>query len=311
MTVARAFARILWLVCVLCLSQSTGAAARQDPAVSLQQIQSALERGDVDGARTAVEAGLRAYPDDPALQNFAGVIAAQRGDWAAAESHFREAIRLAPRAVPPYENLGRLYQVRSVADPAARAKALDVYRALLSVDPTNREGLFQAALLRAQAGEFAASRALLEQFRTMCMTTSGARRGCREPGGTGDATSAAPQTRWRRIPTSCPKTCSSCCPPSTTCRATRCSALLPRSTERGVVAQICPTAGGDPLHRGQFATHGGRWSASRRSSPRPVLVDLGRAAAKLGTHRGALEYLAHARALDRRTPPCTSCSASW
>ena len=140
MTVARAFARILWLVCVLCLSQSTAAAARQDPAVSVQQIQAALERGDVDGARTAVEAGLRAYPDDPALQNFAGVIAAQRGDWTAAETHFREAIRLAPRAVPPYENLGRLYQVRSVADPTARAKALDVYRALLSVDPANAEG---------------------------------------------------------------------------------------------------------------------------------------------------------------------------
>ncbi len=302
MTVARAFARILWLVCVLCLSQSTGAAARQDPAVSVQQIQAALERGDVDGAKAAVEAGLRAYPDDPALQNFAGVIAAQRGDWTAAETHFREAIRLAPRAVPPYENLGRLYQLRSVADPTARAKALDVYRALLSVDPANAEGLFQSALLRAQAGEFAASRALLEQLphdvqgRPQALAVAVA-----NLAGTGDATSAAVADTLAAHPDVVPEDVLVVLPAFDHVQGDEVlGRLLASLDRRGVVApDLLRRLAAIQMRRGQFADARGTLERVASVEPTvPVLVDLARAAAKTGDHRGALGYLAHARALD-------------
>ena len=302
MTFARAFARILWLVCVLCLSQSTGAAARQDPAVSVQQIQAALERGDVDGAKTAVEAGLRAYPDDPALQNFAGVIAAQRGDLTAAETHFREAIRLAPRAVPPYENLGRLYQLRSVADPTARAKALDVYRALLSVDPANAEGLFQSALLRAQAGEFAASRALLEQLphdvqgRPQALAVAVA-----NLAGTGDATSAAVADTLAAHPDIVPEDVLVVLPAFDHVQGDEVlGRLLASLDRRGVVApDLLRRLAAIQMRRGQFADARGTLERVASAEPTvPVLVDLARAAAKTGDHRGALGYLAHARALD-------------
>jgi tetratricopeptide (TPR) repeat protein len=301
-TFARALARILWLVCVLCLSQSTGAAARQDPAVSVQRIQAALERGDVDGAKAAVEAGLRAYPDDPALHNFAGVIAAQRGDWSAAETHFREAIRLAPRAVPPYENLGRLYQLRSAADPTARAKALEVYRALLSVDPTHRDGLFQAALLRAQAGEFAASRALLEQLpgevqgRAQALAVRVA-----ILAGTGDATAAANADTLAAHPDIVPEDVLAVLPAFEHVEGDEVlGRLLASLDRRGVVApDLLRRLAAIQMRRGQFAD-------ARRTLERvvpaeptvPVLVDLARAAAKTGDHRGALGYLAHARSLD-------------
>ena len=90
-----------------CAWAGVAAALPQDLAVSVGQIQAALERGDRPGAEAALEAALRVHPEDPALNNLAGVIAAQNGNWQAAEMHFRTAIRLAPRAVPPYENLGR------------------------------------------------------------------------------------------------------------------------------------------------------------------------------------------------------------
>jgi tetratricopeptide (TPR) repeat protein len=302
-TVARAVARILWLVCVLCLSESTGAAARQDPAVSVQQIQALLERGDVDGARTVVEAGLRAYPDDPALQNFAGVISAQRGDWTAAETYFREAIRLAPRAVPPYENLGRLYQLQSLADPAARAKALDVYRALLSVDPANAEGLFQAALLRAQAGEFAASRALLEQLphdvqgRPQALAVAVA-----DLAGTGDATAAAAAADTLAAhPDIVPEDVLVVLPAFDHVQGDEVlGRLLASLDRRGVVApDLLRRLAAIQMRREQFAD--ARATLERVASVEPtvpVLVDVARAAAQTGDHRGALGYLAHARALD-------------
>ena len=302
MTVRRAFARSLWLVWVLGLSQSAWAAGRQDPAVSVQEIQAALARGDVDGAGSAVEAGLRAYPGDPALLNFAGVIAAQRGDWTTAETHFREAIRLAPRAVPPYENLGRLYQVRSVTDDTARARALDVYRALLSVDPDNVEGLFQSALLRAQAGEFAASRALLDrlprdvQERPQALAVRVA-----ALAGTGDATSAAAADTLAGHPDIVAEDVLAVLPAFDHVQGDAVlGTLLASLDRRGVVAPaLLRRLAAIQMRSGQFADARGTLDRVAAVEPTvPVLVDLARAAAKAGDHRGALGYLAHARSLD-------------
>lgn len=302
MTGARAFALTPWLVCAVCLFQVTGAIARQDPAVSVQQVQTALERGDADGARTALEAGLRVYPHDPALQNFAGVIAAQRGDWTVAEAHFREAIRLAPRAVPPYENLGRLYQVRSIADSAARAQALDVYHALLSVDPANAEGLFQAALLRAQTGEFAQSRALLEklprevQGRPQALAVVVA-----NLAGTGDAASATVADTLAAHPDVVPEDVLAILPAFDHVQGDEVlGRLLASLDRRGVVApDLLRRLAAIHMRRGQFADARGTLERVASVEPTvPVLVDLSRAAANAGDHRGALGYLAHARTLD-------------
>ena len=302
MTLAGVCARTLCLACVLSLSQSAGAAARQDAAVSVQQIQAALARGDVDAARAAVEAGLRATPEDPALQNFAGVIAAQRGDLNAAENHFRTAVRLAPRAVPPYENLGRLYQVRSVTDPAARAKALDVYRALLALDPANTEGLFQSALLRAQGGEFAASQTLLDQLppdvqrRPQALAVVVA-----NLAGTGDARSAAVADQLATHPDVVAEDVLAVLPAFDHVRDDEVlGRLLAALDRRGVVAPaLLRRLAAIQMRGGQFAL--AREVLDRVASVEPtvpVLVDLARAAAGAGDNKGALGYLAHARSLD-------------
>ena len=73
-------------------------------------------------------------------------------------------MQLSPKHPAAYENLGRLYQERADAGPAVRAKALDVYRQLLDVEPANVEGLFQSGLLLALERQFAASRAALDRL---------------------------------------------------------------------------------------------------------------------------------------------------
>jgi tetratricopeptide (TPR) repeat protein len=131
---------------------------------TLQQIADRIGRGDLEGARRLAEPALKAHPSDPVLHNFAGVIAAQQGIFEAAETHFLAAIRLAPRSVAAYENLGRLYQERSDGNAAMRQKAIATYRRLLDIQPQHVEGLFQSAFVLALDGQFAASRAMLDRL---------------------------------------------------------------------------------------------------------------------------------------------------
>lgn len=293
--------QMLVLACVVWLSQ-TVLVARQDPAVTIQQIQAALGRGDTAGARSIVEAALRTSPNDPALQNFAGVIAAQQGELGAAETHFREAIRLAPRAVPPYENLGRLYQVQSVADRSARAKALDVYRALLAVEPDNVEGLFQSALLRSLAGEFSVSRGLLEQLppdiqaRPQALAVRLA-----NLAGTGDAGVEKVGETLAAHPDVVPADVLVVLPAFDHVKNDEVlGRLLTALDRRGIAApDLLGRLAALQMRQRQFAE--ARDTLTRLASVErtvPVLTDLGRAAASAGDHRGALAYLAEARAQD-------------
>jgi tetratricopeptide (TPR) repeat protein len=162
-----AYIAVLALVLSLCASRGGASPRPQDTLAApptLQQIAVLLERGDVSGASRLVEPALKAHPTDPVVRNFAGVIAAQQGAFDSAETHFQTAIRLAPTGAAAYENLGRLYQERAGDNPAMRAKALAVYRQLLTVEPGNVEGLFQSSFLMALDGQFAASRAMLARL---------------------------------------------------------------------------------------------------------------------------------------------------
>jgi Flp pilus assembly protein TadD len=302
-TIARLFLHVVWLLCVLCVPERAASAPRQDAAAAAaQQIQAALARGDMDGARIAVEAALRAEPGNPAFLNFAGVIAAQRGEFAAAEAHFRDAIRLAPRAVPPYENLGRLYQLRSIEDPAARARALDVYAALLAVVPDSVEGLFQSALLRAQGGEFAASQALLQRLppevrgRPQALAVAAA-----NLAGLGDGRSFDVVDALTRHPDVVPEDVLAVLPAFDHVQGDEVlGRLLASLDRRGVVAPgTLRRLAAIQMRAGQFAD--ARGTLERLASVEPtvaVLSDLGRAAAKAGDHRAALGYLARARSLE-------------
>jgi tetratricopeptide (TPR) repeat protein len=137
----------------------------QEPAAPLAaRIQELVGHGDLAAARAELAAVVKRGAADATVFNLLGVVEAQAHNRRAAESAFEKAIRLAPKAAPIYENLGRLYQERASEDPQAMQKAIATYRALLRFEPADAEGNFQLARLLALSGKYAESLAHLRRL---------------------------------------------------------------------------------------------------------------------------------------------------
>jgi tetratricopeptide (TPR) repeat protein len=280
-----------------------GSAAASAPAATMHEIDALLARQDLAGASAAVDTALRQFPSDPALHNLAGVVAAQRGLFDPARAHFERAIRLAPRQPAAYENLGRLYQEHAASDPSARPKALEIYRHLLAIDPSNAEGLFQAGLLLAIDGKFADSRALIERLPEETRKSSQVLVVMAvDLAGTRDPRASATLTDLSGHPDLTDADVMSVAP------------AFAHLQDEGVARQML-----EALDRRGLASAGALQSLgeihlkneqyreaievldraqAKAGASVPVLIDLARATDKLGDHRGALGFLAHARSLE-------------
>lgn len=274
------------------------------PQATLDDITARLASGDVAGARRTAAAALAQYPADASLHNLAGVADAQAEALPAAEAHFRDAIRLAPRAVAAYENLGRLYQQQAADDPSARTRALETYRRLLRIAPSNVEGLYQAALLLVQDGSFGEARRLIERLPARIGSRPQAL-AVRAAALAGTGASAAADRAVRQLAAD----------PSLT--AADVEAVMPafdHLKEDAVPAGLLDAldrrglATAAALHRlGQVHARHERYREAREVLERaaaaggvtvPLLLDLARATDRLGDHEGALGYLARARDLE-------------
>ena len=76
-------------------------------------------RGDLAGARTAVEAALRKEPGALPLLAFAGLVAAQMGDSAGAIPHLQRMLAAEPGDMPTRINLATALVAQSQLDAAA------------------------------------------------------------------------------------------------------------------------------------------------------------------------------------------------
>ena len=276
------------------------------PASLIGELSNLFDAGDLARAGVLVDRALREYPSDPALHNLAGAIDAQQGRYAPAERHFKASIAADRRLAAAYMNLGRLYQEHATGDPAAPRKALAVYRQLLTIDPSQREALFQAAYLAACIGDWATSREWLDRLppdlrsRPQALAIVAV-----DAAGVGDRAQAT--------------------------NTARALAGQPELAEQDVLA-ILPAldlAKDDALTEQLFAALEQRHLASAASlrqlgmvnvrlghldrarqffdrafaagGPRvPILIDLARVAYKQKDFEGALGYLAHARDLDAK-----------
>ncbi len=311
-------ARVCAIVCTALLAGQPGRAeghpaepltrqaARPDlaPAAVLRQINALLGRDDLAGARAALATALADHPRDPALHNLAGVLDAEDRAFASAESHFRTAIQLGPREAAPYENLGRLYQEQSAADPGARAKALEVYGRLLAVQPSNAEALYQSGFLLALDGAFAASRPLVERLPAEVRRQAHVQvllaldlAGAGDTAGTATAVRALAADPQLSAPDIL-----AVIPAFDHLPSDELPEQLLKELDRRDLAttESLQALGRIYVRRGQQREARAVFerAAALGGARVPVLIDLARAADKLGDHDGALGYLAHARDLE-------------
>jgi len=149
--------RFCWLLILsVCLTAPCLITAATDTAIEarLRQIQALLERGSWEDARKQLTDALSQYPREASLYNFLGVVEAQAGDYAAAETNFSKALELSPRFTGAATNLGRLYQENAAKDTRAHSKALQIYRRILAYEPANSEASYQTAVLDLQLGRY-------------------------------------------------------------------------------------------------------------------------------------------------------------
>lgn len=161
------FVGILWLslsVADAFAQTSPQTAANDFKEQFILQIQQRITEQDLKAARTLLAEAARQFPADAGFDNLRGIVEAQEGNNAEAENYFTQAVKRAPKFTGAYLNLGRLYQVASVNDAVAAAKALDVYRRVLAYEPDNAEANFQCAALLMRRGDYQASLARLSRL---------------------------------------------------------------------------------------------------------------------------------------------------
>ena len=127
----------------------------------LDRAQRLLQADDRAAARGELGEALRLFPQSPIVRNFLGVLEAQEGHYEAAEARFREALARGPQYTEAALNLGRLYQENAGKDARALGKALLVYEEILKYQPNHVETRYQGAFLLHAQGEFGRS---LEQL---------------------------------------------------------------------------------------------------------------------------------------------------
>jgi tetratricopeptide (TPR) repeat protein len=279
----------------------------QDPLASqstLQQTAAAIERGDLAAASRIVGPALKAHPADPVLHNLAGVVAAQQRQFERAEAHFRTAIQLNPQIPAAYENLGRLYQEHADAEPAVRAKALDVYRQLLDVDPANVEALFQSGVLLALDGQFAASRAALDRLpERMRRSPQALAFLAADFAALGESAAARQAAEALAVHQALTEADVLAALPalSGTAGDEMAASMLERLDRRGLAsARSLRALAAIQVRAGRFgqARQVLERVAAAEGPSAPLLIDLARTAIRSKDYQGALGYLAHARSLD-------------
>ena len=146
--------RMLRICTVGLLLLGLARAATNAPPELLLKLQQEIQQGNLDTAHSQLDVAIKEFPSDPGLFNLLGIVEAQRGKRAAAESAFRKAVERSPEFTGALLNLGRLYMEQAADDPKASGRALDVYQKILRYDRTNAEALYQSAVLLASAGSY-------------------------------------------------------------------------------------------------------------------------------------------------------------
>ncbi len=138
------------VVCLLLLAAvvrifAQGGAPDQDSP--LAQIELLISENRLDEARTQATAEIRRNPSNADAYNLLGMIEGDLQDYPAAESSFRNALKLKPDSTRTRNNLGSLYVVEKKVDLAETE-----FRDVLRLDPRNRDAHYNLGVLLMMKG---------------------------------------------------------------------------------------------------------------------------------------------------------------
>ena len=149
---------VVALTVFLCATHFGFASSRQSHTSErdqkILQIQQLIQDHDLEEASREILEAAKQYPSDAGFDNLLGIVAAQQGNYTAAEKSFHQALKREPKFTGASLNLGRLYQENYAVDSQARRKALEVYLGVLAYDPKNTEANYQSAALLLEQGKY-------------------------------------------------------------------------------------------------------------------------------------------------------------
>jgi tetratricopeptide (TPR) repeat protein len=276
--------------------------AADSPENLLREVQGLLASGQFATAEQKLEAGVQAFPDDPRLLNARGIVNAQRGDFAAAESSFRKAVDMAPHFTDALLNLGRLYQQSADAASAAE-KAVAAYETVVSYEPDQVEANYQLAVLLQGQGSYERSQAHLARLPPEAQQRAQALAArCANLAGLGDAAAQQAAQQLLRAPDLSELDVTSILPLLDRAGRTDLAAVL---LEGLVARRLASPASVRQL--GLAHERNGKLDHARETFEQaapglkdnllPLLRDLARVAYKQNDYKGTLGFLAHARDL--------------
>ncbi|MDE3187032.1 MAG: tetratricopeptide repeat protein [Acidobacteriota bacterium] len=138
----------LFLFVLLLASQ---ARAAQSPAANVstqfQQVQSLIQQGSLEEARTKTLDLLQQNPSSVEGYNLLGIIKGNEQDYPGAIAAFQKALQLAPNSTRTHNNLGNIYVAQKRGELAEKE-----FRTVLRLDPANRDANYNLGVLLMMKG---------------------------------------------------------------------------------------------------------------------------------------------------------------
>lgn len=135
-----------------------------DSVKTVLSIQQTISAGDLATASRLIDKALEQHPTDADVLNLRGVVHARRDELSDARKDFAEAVRLAPRLAPAWQNLARACQFEAEHDASAASCALDSWQQVLRFKPGDGEAHGSLALLYQKHGKFSESLREIEKL---------------------------------------------------------------------------------------------------------------------------------------------------
>lgn len=261
-----------------------------------------IDEGNLAAARKELERGLVAFPHEAALYNYLGVVNAEANHPRSAEKDFRRAIRESPGYAGAYLNLGRLYQSESKTWTDGASQALAIYEKLLIFDAANAEANYQAAVIEMRQGHHRESISHLRRLSAsdqekpqalaiLCVDLA-------ETGEVREASAAA--TRLVKAVGLTETDVLSVLPELEAHRALAIQLLGGLEARRLASPKTLQRLGALFEQDGKLTEARAAFEQAAGAEPNAAgpLIDLARVANRQHDYRGALGYLAHARAIE-------------